>query len=89
MLLLLCLILASIARKIPETNKTSENTEEINEKKGIEVSAEEETMELMKEWDEKMQGFVPEDMVTFEIAARGEEAFFEIIDVSNTIIRGA
>ena len=43
----------------------------------------------MKEWDDKMQGFVPEDLITFELPARTEEQFYEIIDVLPSTIRGA
>ena len=53
------------------------------------VSADDEAMELMKEWDEKMQGFVPEDMVTFEIQARSTEEFYEVIDIVPSLLRGA
>ena len=53
------------------------------------VSADDEAMELMKEWDAKMQGFVPEDMVTFEIQARSTEEFYEVIDIVPSILRGA
>ena len=53
------------------------------------LSAEDESIELMREWDDKMQGFVPEDMITFEIAARGEEEFYEMIDIVPSVIRGA
>ena len=56
---------------------------------GSDLSAEEEGKELMREWDEKMQGFVPEDMMTFEIPARGEEEFYEPIDIIPTVLRGA
>jgi p24 family protein beta-1 len=55
----------------------------------VDLSAEEESMELMKEWDEKMQGFVPEDMMTFEIGGRAEEEFYENVDVVPSSIRGA
>lgn len=43
----------------------------------------------MKEWDEKMQGFVPEDLITFELQARSEEQFYEIIEITPSLIRGA
>ena len=55
----------------------------------FDISADDEAVELMKEWDEKMQGFVPEDMVTFEIQARSTEEFYEVIDIVPSILRGA
>ncbi|CAG9330832.1 unnamed protein product [Blepharisma stoltei] len=55
----------------------------------VDVNAEDERAILMKEWDEHMVGFVPSDMVTFELPARGEEIFFENIDIIPSKIRGA
>lgn len=55
----------------------------------VDVNADDERAKLMKEWDEHMVGFVPSDMVTFELPARGEEIFFENINVVPSYIRGA
>lgn len=53
------------------------------------INAEEETSQLMKEWEENMKDFVPADMITFEMSGRGEEEFFEEIDTLPSYIRGA
>ncbi|CAG9316169.1 unnamed protein product [Blepharisma stoltei] len=61
----------------------------VPQEESVEINAEDERSQLMKEWDEHMVGFVPSDMVTFELPARGEEIFFETIDVIPSKIRGA
>jgi len=53
------------------------------------INAEEESAQLMKEWEENMKGFVPADMITFEMSGRSEEEFFEEIDTLPSYIRGA
>ncbi|CAG9324515.1 unnamed protein product [Blepharisma stoltei] len=45
--------------------------------------------ELMKEWNEYMNDFVPADMMTFDLPARAEEDFIETIDIIPSYIRGA
>lgn len=53
------------------------------------AEAEEETARLTREWEEYMSDFVPADLVTFEVAARGHEEFFELIDDLPSKVRGA
>jgi p24 family protein beta-1 len=55
----------------------------------LDVNAEEENLDLSREWDEHIQGFSPEDLLRFEIGALGEEEFFEAIDIVPSIVRGA
>lgn len=71
------------------TPSTSGQFNEARPSAPFDVNADDEAVELMKEWDEKMQGFVPEDMVTFEIPARSTEEFYEVIDIVPSILRGA
>jgi len=49
----------------------------------------EENARLMKEWDTHMTDFVPADLVSFEIAPRGHEEFYEVIDDLPSKVRGA
>lgn len=44
---------------------------------------------LQQEWTEHMENFIPADMITFEISARGEEEFFEDIRNVPSQVRGA
>lgn len=41
------------------------------------------------EWRDNMLDFVPSDMVTFELAARGTEEFYEMIEIVPSKVRGA
>lgn len=54
----------------------------------LEVNAEDEHIEYMKEWDSVMQDFSPEDMVSIEIPPRSEEEFYTVIEIVPTVIRG-
>lgn len=54
----------------------------------IEINADEEHIEYMREWESVMKDFSPEDMVSIEIPPRGEEEFYTVIDIVPTIIRG-
>jgi p24 family protein beta-1 len=47
------------------------------------------SQELMQEWDEKMKGFLPEDLTTFELPTRSEVEFYETVDFVPSTIRGA
>lgn len=89
MFLALFLVSAVLGKKAVPTKPEKVSEQEPEGNQTLDVSAEDESMELMKEWDEKMQGFVPEDMITFEIQARGEEEFYEVIDIVPSTIRGA
>lgn len=60
-----------------------------NSAKAQRLNIDEESAELMKEWQEYMQGFVPADMITFELNPRATEEFFEEVDVLPSFIRGA
>jgi hypothetical protein len=55
----------------------------------VEVNAEEEVQRFAKEWDAHMKDFVPADLVTFELPARGATEFYEEIDVIPSVIKGA
>jgi len=48
-----------------------------------------ESEQLNKEWEDKMNDFTPSDMVTFELAPRGTEEIFEVIDMLPSLVRGA
>lgn len=85
--LLLSLALAAAKKNNIKPQQGKEHA--VREETILDLSAEEESIDLMKEWDEKMKDFVPEDMVTFEIAARGEEEFYEVIDIVPSVIQGA
>ena len=53
------------------------------------LSEEEETAQLMKEWETHMTDFVPADLITFEISGGSEEEFFEEIMMVPSFVRGA
>ncbi|OMJ93356.1 hypothetical protein SteCoe_3711 [Stentor coeruleus] len=91
MLLSLMLITLALSKKNnPISPQKMQNTQsDDNGSETLDVSAEEEGIELLKEWYDKMKGFLPEDMITFEIAARGQEEFYEVIDVIPSTIKGA
>jgi hypothetical protein len=91
MLFVLMLITEVLSKKTPPMPplKMHNPQSDDNNNESLDVSAEDESVELLKEWYEKMKGFVPENMVTFEIAARGQEEFYEVIDVLPSTIKGA
>jgi p24 family protein beta-1 len=69
-------------------NTKSSGTKDYKNKK-FDLPDNDEASQLIREWDDKMQGFVPEDMITFQIPARSEEEFYEEIYLTPTILRGA
>ncbi|CAK62261.1 unnamed protein product (macronuclear) [Paramecium tetraurelia] len=48
----------------------------------------EETKDIMQDWDKYMRGFLPDDMISFQIEKGGEEIFIETIKKTPTNIRG-
>ena len=68
--------------------KVKKPMKDLNPGVPLEVNAEEEHVQQMREWEEIMKDFSPEDMITVEIPARSEEEFFTVIDVVPTEIRG-
>ena len=43
----------------------------------------------MSEWEEHMQDFVPEDMMTFEIGGSTNFTLFQVVNTVPSYIRGA
>jgi len=53
------------------------------------VDADDQYDNIMAEWEQHMENFIPADMVTFDIASRTSFAFFEEIMEVPTVVRGA
>ncbi|KAK1442166.1 hypothetical protein BgAZ_401960 [Babesia gibsoni] len=51
-------------------------------------SEDDETDPFYEEWNEKMQGFHPNSMLSFDIAPKSSEIFYENIKNSGTLMRG-
>ncbi len=86
----LCLFLALCSAQMP-TGPTPPGEQAMKEAPAAADDPQdaEENARLMKEWDMHMTDFVPADLVSFEIAPRGHEEFYEVIDDIPSKVRGA
>ena len=82
LILLAALLVSSSGKKLKKPMKN------FNPAAPLVVDAEEEHVQQMREWEEIMKDFSPEDMITIEIPPRSEEEFFTVIDIVPTEIRG-
>ena len=53
------------------------------------VGKSDEDKTIMKEWETHMKDFVPEDMMTFEIAGSSNFTMFQVVHTVPSYIRGA
>lgn len=85
---LLCLFLSLCTAQMP-TGPTPQQDQVPKPEPAEDPQDAEENARLMKEWDMHMTDFVPADLVSFEIAPRGHEEFYEVIDDLPSKVRGA